>query len=149
MNIKNFDTNKINLKKNKIILIYGKNEGLKNNFKKKLIGKYKNILSYDQNDVLDNENIFLENLSSKSLFETEKIIIIKRANDKIVKIIGEISEENLDEVIIIIDADNLEKKSKLRSLFERHKNYICVAFYPESQRDLFRVANEFLKEKKY
>tara|TARA_B100001121_G_scaffold305052_1_gene321594 strand:+ start:588 stop:1565 length:978 start_codon:yes stop_codon:yes gene_type:complete len=148
MNIKNFDTNKINLKKNKIILIYGKNEGLKNNFKKKLIGEYKNILSYDQNDILDNENIFFENLSSKSLFETEKIIIIKRANDKIVKIIEKISEKNLDEVIIIIDADNLEKKSKLRSLFERHKNYICVAFYPESQRDLFKVAYEFLKEKK-
>ena len=148
MNIKNFDTNKINLKKNKIILIYGKNEGLKNNFKKKLIGEYKNILSYDQNDILDNENIIFENLSSKSLFETEKIIIIKRANDKIVKIIEKISEKNLDEVIIIIDADNLEKKSKLRSLFERHKNYICVAFYPESQRDLFKVAYEFLKEKK-
>ena len=148
MNIKNFDTNKINLKKNKIILIYGKNEGLKNNFKKKLIGEYKNILSYDQNEILDNENIFFENLSSKSLFETEKIIIIKRANDKIVKIIEKISEKNLDEVIIIIDADNLEKKSKLRSLFERHKNYICVAFYPESQRDLFKVAYEFLKEKK-
>ena len=148
MNIKNYDINKINLKQNKIILIYGKNEGLKNNFKKKLIGTYNNILSYDQNDILDNENIFFENLSSKSLFEAEKIIVIKRANDKIVKVIDTISENNLKEVIIIIDADNLEKKSKLRSLFERHENYICVAFYPESQRDLFKVAYEFLKEKK-
>ena len=66
MNIKNFDTNKINLKKNKIILIYGKNEGLKNNFKKKLIGEYKNILSYDQNDIF-----------GRGVFKGARILILK------------------------------------------------------------------------
>ena len=107
MNLKNYDINKINLKNNKIILMYGKNEGLKDNFRKKLIADHKNILSYDQNDILDNENIFFENLLSKSLFETEKIILVKRANDKLVKTIDKISEENLNEIAIIIDADNL------------------------------------------
>ena len=148
MNLKNYEINKINLKNNKIILMYGKNEGLKNNFRKKLISDHKNILSYDQNDILDNENIFFENLLSKSLFETEKIIVIKRANDKLVKTIDKISEENLNEITIIIDSDNLEKRSKLRTLFEKHKYYVSIAFYPENQKDLFKVAHEFLKEKK-
>ena len=148
MNLKNYEINKINLKNNKIILMYGKNEGLKNNFRKKLIADHKNILSYDQNDILDNENIFFENLLSKSLFETEKIIVIKRANDKLVKTIDKISEENLNEITIIIDSDNLEKRSKLRTLFEKHKYYVSIAFYPENQKDLFKVAHEFLKEKK-
>ena len=147
MILKAYDINKINLTKNKIILLYGKNNGLKNSFKKKLAENKKNILNYDQSDILDNENIFFENLSSKSLFETEKTIIIKRANDKLIKIIEKIVEEKLDEIIVIIDADNLEKKSKLRSLFEKHKSYVSIAFYPENQKDLFQIAYKFLKEK--
>ena len=147
MILKTYDINKISLAQNKIILLYGKNSGLKNSFKKKLIENKKNILNYDQNDILENENIFFENLLSKSLFESEKTIIIKRANDKLIKIIEKIIEEKLNEIIIIIDADNLEKKSKLRSLFEKHKNHVCIAFYPEDQKNLFKVAHEFLKEK--
>ena len=148
MILKAYDIDKINLNKNKIILLYGKNNGLKNNFKNKLTENKKNILNYDQSDILENENIFFENLSSKSLFETEKIIVIKRANDKLIKIVEKIVEEKLDEIIIIINADNLEKKSKLRSLFERHKSYVSIAFYPENQKDLFQIAHKFLKEKK-
>ena len=112
-----------------------------------MIADHKKILSYDQNDILDNENIFFENLLSKSLFETEKIIVIKRANDKLVKTIDKISEENLNEITIIIDTDNLEKRSKLRTLFEKHKYYVSIAFYPENQKDLFQIAYKFLKEK--
>ena len=59
MILKAYDINKINLNKNKIILLYGKNNGLKNSFKKKLT-ENKNILNYDQSDILDNENIFLK-----------------------------------------------------------------------------------------
>ena len=147
MILKAYDIDKINLNKNKIILLYGKNNGLKNNFKNKLTENKKNILNYDQSDILENENIFFENLCSKSLFETEKIIVIKRANDRLIKIVEKIVEEKLDEIIIIIDADNLEKKSKLRSLFERHKSYVSIAFYPENQKDLFQIAYKFLKEK--
>ena len=147
MILNTYDINKISLAQNKIILLYGKNSGLKNSFKKKLTENKKNILNYDQNDILENKNIFFENLFSKSLFDSEKTIIIKRANDKLIKIIEKIIEEKLNEIINIIDADNLEKKSKLRSLFEKHKNHVCIAFYPEDQKNLFKVAHEFLKEK--
>ena len=37
---------------------------------------------------------FIESILSKSLFEEKKIIIIKRATDKILKIIEEIKKKN-------------------------------------------------------
>ena len=82
MIIKIFEISKIKLNSNKLILFYGKNEGLKNISIQKLIKNKHNILRYDENEILDNSNIFIENILSKSLFESEKIIIIKRATDR-------------------------------------------------------------------
>jgi DNA polymerase-3 subunit delta len=53
----------------------------------------------------------------------------------------------LDDVKIIINADNLEKKSKLRSFFEKDKNLICVPFYPDNDQTLLKLAYNFFEEK--
>ena len=149
MILKSYEISKINIKKNNLILFYGKNEGFKNEEISKIIstGTDKDILNYEEKEILDNPNKFLENTLSKSLFEKEKIIIIKRATNKILKIIEELSVKNLEDLIIVINADNLEKKSKLRSLFEKDKNYVCVAFYPDTDQILSKLAYNFLKEK--
>ena len=89
MIIKSFETNKINFNNSNLLLFYGKNEGLKNYAVKDIIKDKNNVYSYDEKEVLDNLNFFFETVLSKSLFEKEKIIIIKRATDKIVKIIEE------------------------------------------------------------
>ena len=117
MIIKTFELSKIKLNKNNILLLYGKNEGHKIEAIDSLIRNKNNISHYDEKEILDNQNNFLENIFSQSLFEREKTIIIKRATDKFVKVIDEIYSKNLEDTIIIINADNLEKKSKLRSLF--------------------------------
>jgi len=145
--IKNFEINKINFKTNPFLLFHGKNEGLKNKAINDLLKKRGNITNYEEKEILDNPDIFLENLFNKSLFENEKIIIIKRASDKILKVIGEITDKNINDLIIIINANALEKKSKLRSLFEKNKEFICVAFYPDNEQTLSKVAHSFLKEK--
>ena len=132
MIIKSFELKKINLNFNKFILFYGKNEGLKNEAINILINNKNEISTYDEKEILENQNNFIENILSKSLFENEKIIIIKRATDKIIKIINELVTKILEDTILIINADNLEKKSKLRSIFEKDKKYICVAFYPDT-----------------
>ncbi len=95
MIFKALDRHKINLSSNKIILFYGKNEGYKNESITNLIKNKKQILTYDEREVFDNTNTFLENLLTKSLFENEKIIIIKRATDKLIQIIDEISLTNI------------------------------------------------------
>ena len=147
MIIKSYELNKLNFDQNKIILFYGKNEGLKNDSTNNLLKNKENIAKYEEKEVLENTNIFLENVFSKSLFENEKIIIIKRVTDKILKIIEEIEEKNITDVKIILNADILEKKSKLRSFFEKSKKEICVAYYPDNEQTLMKMASNFFRQK--
>ena len=148
MILKYYEINKINLEYNKFILFYGKNEGLKNDSIKNLLKDKNEILYYDEKDILDNPNKFIEATLSKSLFENEKIIIIKRATDKIKNIIDQISFKDIEDLIILINADNLEKKSKLRSLFEKNKKFVSVAFYPDNDQTLSKIAHNFFTKNK-
>ncbi|MDB0038744.1 DNA polymerase III subunit delta [Candidatus Pelagibacter sp.] len=148
MIIKSFEINKINFDQNKLVLFYGKNEGFKNEATNYLIKDKDEITKYEEKEVLENINDFIESILSKSLFENEKIIIIKRVTDKILKIIDEIDSKNIEDIKIILNADNLEKKSKLRSLFEKDRKYICVPFYPDTDQTLSKLTFNFLKKKK-
>ena len=109
MIIKSFEINKIDFDKNKFVLFYGKNEGFKNEATNNLIKDKDEITKYEEKEVLENINDFIESILSKSLFESEKIIIIKRVTDKILKIIDEIESKNIADIKIILNADNLEK----------------------------------------
>tara|TARA_B100000900_G_C20543290_1_gene701448 strand:- start:56 stop:1048 length:993 start_codon:yes stop_codon:yes gene_type:complete len=148
MIIKSFEVNKVNLNENKLILLYGKNEELKKNFISLVTKNKSNIHNYDERDLLENENIFIEGLLSKSLFEENKIIIVKRVTDKIIKIIDNLNLNKLENINIIFLSEILEKKSKLRSFFEKDKVNLCVPFYPDNEQTLFKIAFDFLKEKK-
>ena len=147
MIIKYFETNKINVENTKKILLYGKNEGLKNQEIKNLTKDNDKVFTYEEKEILNNENEFLEKIMNKSLFEPKKVIIIKRATDKIVNTVNEINDKNLEDTTIILNADNLEKKSKLRTLFEKDKQLICVAFYADNEQTLSKLAYEFLKDR--
>mgnify|MGYP001406727451 FL=1 len=148
MIFKSYEINKINQNINHFILFYGKNEGLKNEALNILVKNKNNISNYEEKEILENENIFIENILSKSLFEEEKSIVIKRATDKILKIIEILHLKNLEDTTIIINSENLEKKSKLRSFFEKDKKLVCVPFYPDNDQILSKLAYNFLKDKK-
>ena len=148
MIIKSFETTKIELDKNKFVLLYGKNNGFKSEVTNNLLKDKIEIKKYEEKEILENTNIFLENIFCKSLFENEKIIIIKRVTDKILKIIEEVKEKNIEDVKIILNADVLEKKSKLRSFFEKSKEHVCVAFYPDTNQVLSKLAYNFFNQKK-
>ena len=148
MIIKSFETNKINIHNNNIILMYGKNEGLKKQITDKLTSKFTDIKIYEEKEILDNSNNFLENILNKSLFSEDQIFIIKRATDKIHKIIEQINLKETSD-IILINSDNLDKKSKLRSFFEKDKKLICIPVYPDNEQTLSKLAFEFFKKKKY
>ena len=144
---KNFEVKKINLKQSKLILLYGKNEALKNHVIQEILKDKTNIINYEEKEIIDNSKLFVENLLSKSLFENEKIIIIKRVTDKILNIIEETKKINLDDIIIILNSENLEKRSKLRSYFEKSKEEVCMAFYPDNDQTLSKIAVNFFKNK--
>ena len=146
MILKTFELNKITNKAT-FFLLYGKNEGLKseciNEILKKNDGK---IFNYDEKQIKDEIENFYENILSGSLFEKSKIIIINRATDKIVEIIQELINRNIVNTKIIINADILEKKSKLRSLFEKKQDLICIPTYPDNNDTLSKLSAAFFRK---
>ena len=146
MIIKHFELTKDKISKFNYYLFHGKNEGLKKEIiERNLIKNFNgNIDKYDENYFISNKETIISELLSKSLFEDRKIIIISRVTDKIIKIIDEIVRRNLDELIIILKSEILEKKSKLRQLFEKEKELASIALYEDTSRDLTRIITEFL-----
>ena len=148
MIIKSFEVNKLNLNKTPFVLLYGKNDGLKKEITN-IILKNKIITSnYEEKEIIDNLDNFIEELNTKSLFEEEKLITINRASDKILKTLSEIIDKNNEDLIIIINSENLEKKSKLRSFFEKEKNCACIPVYPDTQTTLSKIAFDYLNKRK-
>ena len=148
MILKSYETNKIKLGSNQHLLFYGKNDGLKDETIQNLFKNKKKINKYEEKEVLTNTEKFIENLFTKSLFEDERIILIKRSTEKIFKIIEEIFEKDLDSATIIIESENLDKKSKLRNYFEKSKKDIAIAFYPDNELTLSKLAYNFFNIKK-
>ena len=150
MIIKSFELEKIISLNFNIHLIYGNNEGIKqdiisNFYKKNYEGE---VLKYDEQDILTNKDEFISSLLNKSLFETEKLIIISRGTDKLTTVINELLVRKEIGAKIIIKSSNLEKKSKLRNLFEKEKNVICTPVYEDDSRSLNFIINNFLKDYK-
>ena len=146
MIIKHFEFTKDNIGKFNYYLFHGKNEGLKKeiiekNFIKNFDGK---IDKYDENYIISNKETIISELLSKSLFENRKIIIISRVTDKIIKVVDEIIKKTLDDIIIILKSEILEKRSKLRQLFEKEKTLASIALYEDTSRDLTRIITKFL-----
>ena len=149
MILKYFELNKLNLNNTNFLLLHGKNEGYKNEEIEKISEKLKRkIVSYDEKQVINNTVEFFEDNLNKSLFESKKIILINRCTDKIYKIIEELTDRNINDIIFILNSDVLEKKSKLRNFFEKSKTQlVSIAFYPDNFDTLFKIAQKTFKEK--
>ena len=149
MIIKSHELNKID-GNSSFFLFYGKNEGLKTECIENLLkkNKEKNVFSYDEKQIQEEKEKFFENILSGSLFENNKTIIINHSSERIYEIIQELIDRNIKNVKIIINSGILEKKSKLRSLFEKKQNLYCIPAYPDTNETLSRIAITFLKEQK-
>lgn len=148
MIVKSFEFKKNKLQNLKNYLFYGENDGLKNeiikeNFKSKSERK---IFYYEESEILKNKDIFFEKLLTQSFFENEKLIIISRATDKIINIAEEIIERKIQDLVIIFISDKLEKKSKLRSLFEKSEYSVCVPFYQDNNQTLTIITQNFFRK---
>ena len=130
MILKSFELNQIDLKLNKHVLFYGKNDGSKQEEINNIL-KYNElvpVIKYDEKEILDNNHLFFDEILSESLFDKDKIILVSRVTDKFIKIIEQLHDKNTDHILLILNSENLEKKSKLRSLFEKSKELVCCAF---------------------
>ena len=150
MIIKAYEHQKIKKIKNNIFLFYGENDGYKNHVIKDIfIDNYKgNIERFDESEILNNFENFIGSLINKSFFDELKLILISRVSEKIIKLIDELLNRKINDITIVLNTGNLEKKSKLRSLFEKDKNLICVPFYKDNNRTLIQLANNFFIKNK-
>ena len=146
MILKLFQLDKVDTNNN-YILFYGNNEGQKKEEIDRFIKKNneKKVLQYDINEILNNTENFISEILNQSLFEKSKFIIINRATDKILPIIEKINSKNPSDLFIIVNANSLEKRSKLRLHLEKQKQCICVAFYPDSADILVKLTMGFMK----
>ena len=149
MIIKTFEIYKKKFDKGIFFLVYGENEGLKNeiiqNLKKHLNG---NIENYDEAQVLADKEFFYEKIFNQSLFEKEKIVIVNRCSEKIYDVIENILEKKISDTKIILNASILEKRSKLRNLFEKNKELIIVPTYKDTSLSLLEIARKFFNNYK-
>ena len=135
----------------KIFLFHGINEGQKEEIIEKkfkpLFGE--NLFKYLENEIFSDIDNFYNQVLSKSFFEKNKLIIIKDASDKIKNEIEVLKEKNLDDIKIILISNMLDKKSKLRNLFEKEKDLVSIAFYSDNNQTLSTITKTFFSKKKY
>ena len=149
MIVKTFEINKKKIDKENFFLIYGENEGHKNEIIKFLEKNFnRNIEKYDEAQIISNSELFYEKMFNQSLFEKEKIVIINRCSDKICEIIENIIEKKDADIKIILNANVLEKKSKLRNLFEKRRELVIVPTYKDNSITLADIAKRFFNNYK-
>jgi DNA polymerase III subunit delta len=136
----------IKLLNNHMTLFYGENLGLKNDFKKniKVNNQDVKIITFLQEEILKNENIFFNEILNTSLFDKKKIYFIENVNDKILNIIENI-EPKIDDQQIYLFSDLLDKRSKIRSYFEKSKKKIIVACYADNEITIKKIILNKLK----
>tara|TARA_B100000886_G_scaffold232094_1_gene162093 strand:- start:857 stop:1834 length:978 start_codon:yes stop_codon:yes gene_type:complete len=149
MIIKYYELDKHGIDEFKFYLFYGKNEGLQNEV---LINKFKNstedqMIKYEEKEFINNFDDILSELLNISFFEKRKKIIISRISEKINKYIDIILQKKISETIFILKSGPLDKKSKLRALFEKNKDLAIVPFYEDDNKKLSQLVSEFLIDK--
>ena len=133
--------------KEKIILFFGENLGLINEFKNKIKKSNENckIIRLSQEEILKNNSILLNEITNLSLFEEKKILFINNTTDKILEIVNEIEEIIKDQKIYFF-AEVLDKRSKLRNHFETSINCSAIACYNDNELGMRKLIQSKLKE---
>ena len=130
-------------------MLYGVNQGLKEELiKTTILNVFSGeILKYDEIEVLEKSEVILESLLNGSLFDEQKLILISRCSNKIYSFVDKFLEKDISQVLVVLNSENLDKKSKLRTLYEKSKDLICVPFYEDNQQNLSIFANKYLQSK--
>ena len=149
MIIKSFEieNNIQKISKYKLILIYGENIGLKETLKKNIVNlnKKAEIINLYQEDINKNKNIVLDEVKNTSLFSSEKLIIINQTNENVLSELNNILE-GIEKIKIIFIADLLDKKSKLRTTFEKNNNLAIIPCYNDTDITLRKLIQNELVE---
>ena len=132
---------------NNLVLFYGENLGMKDDFKRKIkkLNQKTYIKNLVQDEVLGSIEKFYNDVYNDSLFEEKKIFFINQVNDKILEIVKELEENGKKNIYFF--SEILEKKSKLRTYFETSKSCAIVACYADNEITFKKIILEKLKNR--
>jgi len=139
------------------VLVYGVDYGLINERTKLLTHNFfkveesqaskLNIFDIETNNLLNNpENLEIE-AKSLSLLNDKKLIKIRNANDKLIDIITNYLLNPENSSLVLLTADSLSPRSKLRTFFERHSTAVSIPCYMDDKNTILDLINKkFIEE---
>jgi len=147
--IKSYEIIKKKFKDLNFFLLYGENEGLKKDCIKEIC-TIKNIKTlttkYDEIEIINNPENFHNLIFSGSLFERDKIIIINQASDRLTDTIQNSINKKIQNITIFLLAYKLDKRSKIRNLFEKNESLVCIPTYQENEIQLKKIINNEMQK---
>ena len=151
MIVKSYEILKKKIDKFKFFLLYGENEGLKKDLINIITNQNKKnskIQKIEETEILNNPENIYNLIFSGSLFDPIKIFNISKVTDKSILFIEDVISKKTNDIIIFFNSHILEKRSKIRKLFEKEKELVCIPCYKDSQIDLNKIINNELKDLK-
>ena len=149
MIIKEFQLNEVIKKASlpQFLLIYGPNEGLIRDDTLKIAESFRQKKETDEitingKAVDENQNIIDEEIRSFSLFSEQKIIHLENIKDKHLQFFENTNFKS-NKVLVIIKSENLNKNSKIRGFFEKHKEYAAIPCYEDDVRSTMNLISQF------
>ena len=129
------------------LLIYGPNEGLIRDDVLKIAQSFRQKKETDEitingKAVDENQNIIDEEIRSFSLFSEQKIIHLENIKDKHLQFFENTNFKS-NKVLVVIKSENLNKNSKIRSFFEKHKEYAAIPCYEDDVRSTMNLISQF------
>jgi len=134
------------------LLIYGPNEGLIRDDILKITQSFRQKKETDEitingKAVDENQNIIDEEIRSFSLFSEQKIIHLENIKDKHLQFFENTNFKS-NKVLVIIKSENLNKNSKIRNFFEKHKEYAAIPCYEDDVRSTMNLISQFQSDHK-
>ena len=125
---------------NKVIVLYGENQDLINDLNDQILSlcevRDQNSKIIFEDDILKKPDNIINYYLNGSLFDENKsITILKNCSDKILEIINSV-KNNIQDTLIIINSETLQKSSRLRQFGEYDKASVCIPCYQETKLDI-------------
>lgn len=148
----NFEKNLIDFKTSKLFLFHGSNFGKVDDCAKHTIDLNKEeheleVINFYLDEIKKGQlsQIFHEK-SAPNIFCSNTLLCFNLSNEKLSKeLVSNISNINLDNILIIIKSDQLSPKSNVRFFFESSKTAISVPCYEESKLEKITFVRKYLK----
>ena len=136
----------------KFLLIYGPNEGLIRDDILKIAQSFRQRKETDEitingKAVDENQSIIDDEIRSFSLFSEQKIIHLENIKDKHLQFFENTNFKS-NKVLVIIKSENLNKNSKIRGFFEKHKEYAAIPCYEDDVRSTMNLISQFQSDHK-